>query len=294
MQAARVRAKVSAVSAGQTAGGDFLVRFWGVRGSIAAPGPSTARYGGNTSSIEVRCGSHLILLDAGTGMRFLGNRLIAEAPVDADIFFTHTHFDHVCGLPFFKPFFQPQNGFRLWAGHLSAGMTLQRVLREFMAAPFFPVPPEVFKANMEYRDFKAGDTLAPAAGIVVRTAVLNHPDGATGYRIEYGGKSVCYVTDTEHLPGIPDRNVLALIAGADIAIYDSMYTDEEYAKSYVGWGHSTWQEAVRLCKTAGVKKLVVFHHDPDHDDEKLDAIAREVEAAMPGAVMAREGLTLSP
>jgi phosphoribosyl 1,2-cyclic phosphodiesterase len=294
VQAAQVRAKVSAVIPGQTAGGDFLVRFWGVRGSIAAPGPATARYGGNTSSIEVRCGARLILLDGGTGMRYLGNRLIAETPVDADIFVTHTHFDHVCGLPFFKPFFQPQNGFRLWAGHLGAGMTLHRVMRELMAAPLFPVPPEVFKAKMEYRDFKAGDTLAPAPGIVVRTAVLNHPDGATGYRIEYGGKSVCYVTDTEHVPGVPDRGVLALIAGADLVIYDCMYTDEEYAKSYVGWGHSTWQEAVRLCKSAGVKKLVVFHHDPDHDDECLDAIGRDVGAAMPGAVMAREGLTLSP
>ncbi len=294
MQAARVRAKVSAVSAGKTAGGDFLVRFWGVRGSIATPGAATARYGGNTSSIEVRCGTRLILLDAGTGMRYLGNRLVAEAPVEADIFFTHTHFDHVCGLPFFKPFFQPQNAFRLWAGHLGAGMTLQRVLREFMAAPLFPVPPEVFKANMEYRDFSGGETLAPAAGIVVRTAALNHPDGATGYRIEFAGKSICYVTDTEHLPGIPDRGVLALIAGADIVIYDCTYTDEEYAKSYVGWGHSTWQEAVRLCKSAGAKKLVVFHHDPDHDDERLDGIAREVEAAMPGAVLAREGLVLTP
>jgi len=294
VQAARVRAKVSTVSAGQTAGGEFLVRFWGVRGSIAAPGPATARYGGNTSSIEVRCGGRLILLDAGTGMRYLGNRLVAEGAVDADIFFTHTHFDHICGLPFFKPFFQPQNAFRLWAGHLGAGMTLQRVLREFMAAPLFPVPPEVFKANMEYRDFKGGDTLAPAAGIVVRTAVLNHPDGATGYRIEYGGKSICYVTDTEHLPGSPDRRVLGLIAGADIVIYDCMYTDEEYAKSYVGWGHSTWQEAVRLCQAAGVKKLVVFHHDPDHDDERLDAIAGEVATAMPGAVLAREGLVLQP
>ena len=171
---------------------------------------------------------------------------------------------------------------------------MHRVLREFMMAPLFPVPPDVFKAKMEYRDFKAGETLAPAAGIVVRTAMLNHPDGATGYRIEYGGKAVCYVTDTEHAPGKPDRNVLALIAGADIVIYDCMYTDEEHQKSYVGWGHSTWQEGVRLCKAAGAKKLVVFHHDPDHDDDRLDAIGREVEAALPGAVMAREGLTLTP
>jgi len=277
-----------------TRGDDFLVRFWGVRGSIACPGPATARYGGNTSSIEVRCAGRLILFDAGTGIRNLGSALLAEAPLDADLFFTHTHFDHVCGLPFFKPFFQPQNSFRLWAGHLGGRMTLHGVMRGLMMAPLFPVPPEVFKARMEYRDFAAGATLTPAPGIRLRTAALNHPDGATGYRIEHGGRSVCYVTDTEHVPGAPDANVLSLIAGADLVIYDCMYTDEEYAKSYVGWGHSTWQEAVRLCRAAKAKRLVVFHHDPDHDDDRLDAIAREVEAAMPGAVLAREGLTLAP
>ena len=290
MHAAQVRATVSNVIPAE----DFLVRFWGVRGSIAAPGPATARYGGNTSSIEVRCGARLILLDAGTGLRALGNRLAAEAPLDADLFFSHTHFDHVCGLPFFKPFFQPQNSFRLWAGHLGAETTLRRLLREFMAAPLFPVPPEVFRAGMEYRDFTAGETLAPAPDIAVRTGPLNHPDGATGYRIEYGGRSLCYLTDTEHVPGAPDRNVVALISGADLVIYDSMYCDEQYANSHVGWGHSTWQEGVRLCRAAGAKRLVVFHHDPDHDDDKLDAIAREVEAAMPGAVLAREGMVLNP
>jgi len=296
VQAARVRATVAPVSGGISAAGGFLVRFWGVRGSIAAPGPATARYGGNTSSIEVRCGDRLLLLDGGTGMRYLGNALLAEAPLDADLFLTHTHFDHVCGLPFFKPFFQPENRFRLWAGHLGSGLTLHRVLREFMMAPLFPVPPDVFKATIEYRDFKSGATLRlPGAhGVTVRTAPLNHPDGATGYRIEYAGKSVCYITDTEHVPGKPDRKVLGLMEGADIAIYDCMYTDEEFAKSYVGWGHSTWQEAVRLCKAAHVKKLVVFHHDPDHDDDRMDAIGREVAAAMPGAVVAREGMALTP
>ena len=294
MQGARVRAKVVPVSDGDTSGDGFLVRFWGVRGSIAAPGPATARYGGNTSSIEVRCGDRLLLLDAGTGIRYLGGGLVREAPIDADILFTHTHFDHVCGLPFFKPFFQPENSFRLWAGHLRAGLTLHRVLREFMMAPLFPVPPDVFLAKLEYRDFRGGDTLTPAPGIAVRTAVLNHPNGATGYRIESGGRAVCYVTDTEHAPGKPDRNVLGLIESADIVIYDCMYTDEEYARAYVGWGHSTWQEAVRLCKAAHVKKLVVFHHDPDHDDDRMDAIGREVAAALPGAVVAREGMVITP
>lgn len=280
------------MSPGKNANGEFAVRFWGVRGSIATPGPATARYGGNTSSLEVRCGGRLLLLDAGTGLRALGGALLGAGPLDADLFLTHTHFDHVCGLPFFKPFFQPQNRFRLWAGHLGGDLTLRRVLREFMMAPLFPVPPEVFRAQIEYRDFKAGDTLAPAPEIALRTAALNHPDGATGYRIEFRGRALAYVTDTEHVPGTPDRNVLGLIDGADTLVYDCMYTDEEYERSYVGWGHSTWQEAVRLCKAARVKRLVVFHHDPDHDDERMDAIGREVAAALPGAVVARDGLEL--
>ena len=280
------------MSPGKNADGEFAVRFWGVRGSIATPGPATARYGGNTSSLEVRCGGRLLLLDAGTGLRALGGALLGAGPLDADLFLTHTHFDHVCGLPFFKPFFQPQNRFRLWAGHLGGDLTLRRVLREFMMAPLFPVPPEVFRAQIEYRDFKAGDTLAPAPEIALRTAALNHPDGATGYRIEFRGRALAYVTDTEHVPGTPDRNVLGLIEGADVLVYDCMYTDEEYERSYVGWGHSTWQEAVRLCKAARVKRLVVFHHDPDHDDERMDAIGREAAAALPGAVVARDGLEL--
>ena len=273
----------------------FTVRFWGVRGSIACSGPRTSRYGGNTSSLEVRCGERLLMFDAGTGLRYLGNTLMnngpASSPIDADLFLTHTHFDHVCGLPFFRPFFQPQNRFRLWAGHLAEGMTLRRVLGEFMMAPLFPVPPQVFRARMEYREFKAGEALQAAPGVVVRTATLNHPDGATGYRVEYGGHSLCYLTDTEHVPGAPDRNILELIAGADLVIYDSMYTDAEY-NTYVGWGHSTWQEGVRLCRAAGAKRLAVFHHDPEHDDELLDGIAREVEKELPGSFVARDGLSL--
>ncbi len=273
----------------------FSVKFWGVRGSIACSGPRTARYGGNTSSLEVRCGERMLLFDAGTGLRYLGNELAkqtaASSSFDADLFLTHTHFDHVCGLPFFKPFFQPQNRFRLWAGHLAEGMTLRRVLGEFMMSPLFPVPPQVFRARMEYREFRAGDTLRPGPEVAVRTTALNHPDGATGYRVEYAGRSVCYLTDTEHVPGAPDRNILELIAGADLVIYDSMYTDAEYP-TYVGWGHSTWQEGARLCRAAGVKRLAVFHHDPEHDDEMLDGVAREVDQALPGSIVARDGLVV--
>ena len=266
------------------------MRFWGVRGSIACSGPLTARYGGNTSSLEVRCGERLLLFDAGTGIRYLGKTLEGKR-VDADLFFTHTHFDHVCGLPFFRPLFEAGNVFRLWAGNLGEGLTLKRALSEFMMSPLFPVPPEIFRATLEYRDFSAGETLRPAPGIAVRTAVLNHPDGATGYRVDFAGRSLCYLTDTEHVPGKPDRNILALIEGADVVVYDCMYTDEEYPK-FAGWGHSTWQEALRLCRQAGAKRLAVFHHDPDHEDELLDSIGKEVEKALPGSFVAREGLQL--
>lgn len=271
----------------------FAVRFWGVRGSIACSGPETARYGGNTSSLEVRCGERLLLFDAGTGIRYLGRALARGAPLDTDLFLTHTHFDHVCGLPFFAPLYQPQNRIRIWAGHLEGRVSIRRVLREFMISPLFPVPPEVFRAEVEYRDFAAGDTLAPAPGIVVRTARLNHPDGATGYRVEFGGRALCYLTDTEHVPGAPDRNVLALIAGADLVVYDCMYTDAEYADGHAGWGHSTWEEGVRLCRAAGARALAVFHHDPDHADAQLDAIAAEVARALPGSFVAREGLEVA-
>jgi phosphoribosyl 1,2-cyclic phosphodiesterase len=272
---------------------EFSVRFWGVRGSIACSGPKTARYGGNTSSLEVRCGGRMLLFDAGTGIRYLGNSLDSSGPLDSDIFLTHTHFDHVCGLPFFRPLFQPKNRFRLWAGHLGGSMTLRRVLDEFMVAPFFPVPPQVFRAAMEYRDFSAGETLSAGPEVRIRTTALNHPDGAAGYRVEFDGRSFLYLTDTEHVPGAPDRNLLAFMKGADLVVYDSMYTDDEYPR-YTGWGHSTWQEGVRLARAAGVKRLVIFHHDPEHDDDMLDAIGRELEQALPGSVVAREGLVLEP
>lgn len=273
---------------------EFFVRFWGVRGSIPTSDPGTLRYGGNTSCLEVRCGGRLLMFDAGTGCRYLGNELMKQGPIDADVFLTHTHFDHIGGIPFFRPFFAPGNRFRLWAGHLKPQrLSLQAVLKQLMKAPLFPVPPSVFRADIEFRDFSAGDTLTPLEGVTLRTCRLNHPNLATGYRIEYAGKSVCYLTDTEHKPGGPDPNILGLIGGADLVIYDAMFTPEEHEQRR-GWGHSTWEEGVRLCDLAGAKTLVLFHHDPDHDDDFMDRIAADVEAARPGSIVAREGLVLKP
>ncbi len=270
----------------------FLVRFWGVRGSIACPGEAHRAYGGNTSCLEVRCGDKLMIFDAGSGLRALGQALSGESGLDIDLFLTHSHHDHIVGLPFFGPLFDQRNRVRLWAGHLQPHRTLHEVLVQFMSPPLFPVPPKIFCANVSFHDFTAREVLHPAMGVVVRTAPLNHPNGATGYRIDFKNRSVCYITDTEHIPGSPDQNILDLVAGADYMIYDATYTDEEFPR-YVKWGHSTWQEGVRLCDAAHVDRLVIFHHDPSHNDDFMDKIAEEAEQTRPGTLVAREGMVLT-
>jgi len=277
----------------QEAAGDFFVRFWGVRGSIPCPGPEFVRYGGNTSCVEIRCSGRLFIFDGGTGLRPLGLHLEKNGPVDADLFFSHTHLDHINGLPFFKSAFRAKNRFRFWAGHLRPKHKLRDVICQMMTAPLFPVPVDIMAADIAFRDFSAGETFRPRPDIMIRTAPLNHPNGATGYRIEHLGKSIAYVTDTEHKPGELDANILGLIRDVDVFIYDSTYTEEEYP-TYKGWGHSTWQEGVRLADAAGARTLVIFHHDPSHDDDAMDRIAADAEKARPGTVVAREGMVIRP
>jgi phosphoribosyl 1,2-cyclic phosphodiesterase len=268
------------------------VTFWGVRGSIACPGPATAGYGGNTACLEIRAADKLLIFDAGTGLKPFGGALAKQgAALDVDWFFTHTHFDHIQGIPFFSPLYDRRNRFRLRAGHLMPEMNLKQVLSEMMSAPLFPIPIGIFAAQIEFADFRAGETHDLGGGVVVKTAPLNHPNRATGYRVEVGKKAICYVTDTEHVPGRPDANVLKLIEGADIVVYDSTYTDQEYP-AHVGWGHSTWQEGVRLAEKAGAKRLAIYHHDPDHDDAFMDQVAADAEKMRPGTFVAREGTTI--
>jgi phosphoribosyl 1,2-cyclic phosphodiesterase len=273
--------------------GDFSVKIWGARGSIPCPGKDYLKYGGNTPCIEIRCGKHVLVFDSGTGVRELGRALAAEGVSDVDLFLSHTHIDHVSGLPFFCFAFSGGNALRIWAGHLMPDYTVEGVLRSLMNAPLFPVPIDIFKARLSFRDFIAGDALDPKPGVRIRTALLNHPNRATGYRVEYGGRSICYVTDTEHVPGRPDRNVLDLIHGADIVIYDAMFDDAEHAQ-HIGWGHSSWEECLRLCKAAGVKTPVLFHHLPGRTDAELDRVAAAANVIFPGVLIACEGLVLTP
>jgi phosphoribosyl 1,2-cyclic phosphodiesterase len=264
----------------------FEVELWGVRGSIACPSPSYVTYGGNTSCVEVRAGNQRLILDAGTGLRNLGNQFLEEGVRHARLLLTHTHWDHINGFPFFKPGFRREHVFEIMAGHLPPGGA-REVLAGQMAQPTFPVPLEAMQARLVFEDFVAGDSFALPGGLKIRTVALNHPNGATGYRIEYAGRALCYVTDTEHVVGKPDQSILGFIEGADLVVYDSTYTDQEFDQR-IGWGHSTWQEAIRLGRTARVRNLAIFHHDPDHDDAYMREVEQQARAEWEHAVVARE------
>jgi phosphoribosyl 1,2-cyclic phosphodiesterase len=269
----------------------YSIRFWGVRGSIACPSPRHMAYGGNTACVEVLLGDTRIILDAGTGIRGLGDRILKEEVRSAHLLLSHTHWDHISGFPFFNPAFLPGRAFHVMAGHLTAHGGVRAALAGQMVQPMFPVPLEIMQSDLRFEDFEAGDRFTLDGNIHVRTTPLNHPSGATGYRFDFGGKAACYVTDTEHIPGRPDQNILSLIEGADLVIYDSTYTDDEFPAK-VGWGHSTWQEGVRLCRAAHVKKLVIFHHEPDHEDDRMTEIEQEAHAVWDGAVVARETMQI--
>ncbi len=271
----------------------LAVKFWGVRGSIACPSPEHVVYGGNTSCLEIFAGDQRIILDAGTGIRGLGQEFLRDGLKKGTLLLTHSHWDHINGFPFFAPMFAPSYEFGIYAGHLSNAGGIEGVLSTQMANPLFPVPLEALQAKLRFVDFKAGESWDQGGGVMVRTSPLNHPNGATGYRIEHGGQSICYVTDTEHVIGKPDQRVLKFIEGADIVIYDCTYTDAEFPAK-IGWGHSTWEEGVRLAKLANVGQLVIFHHDPDHNDDFMAQLERTARTTWAGTVVAREQMILTP
>lgn len=280
------------VETGGVMSSSMRIRFWGVRGSIPCPGPDTVRYGGNTPCLEVRCGNRVFIFDAGTGIRALGNALIsAKMAAESDIFFSHFHLDHVIGLPFYAPLFSAGNHVHLWAGHLEQQPGVEEAVRKVMSFPLFPIEVETFRANLHFHDFAAGDKLTPRPGVVVKTMPISHPGSATGYRIEYGGRSAAYVTDIELGESPFDEGAMVLAEGADALIVDATYTDDEMP-AHRGWGHSSWQQVVRFANEANVGKLCLFHHDPAHDDAFMDAVGAAADEARPGTLVAREGLAV--
>jgi phosphoribosyl 1,2-cyclic phosphodiesterase len=273
---------------------DFVIQFWGVRGSIPAPGPETVRYGGNTSCVEMRLGDRRLIFDGGTGLRVLGKNLLKHMPLEAHIFFSHSHWDHIQGFPFFLPAFIKGNCFHIYGAIAPNGATMKQRLTDQMLHPNFPVPIQVMQSDLKFHDLLPGDVME-LDDITIETGPLNHPNTAMGYRVTWRGRTVVYATDTEHYPDRLDENLLYLARDANVLIYDACYTDEEYhdpRSPKVGWGHSTWQEAIKLARAAGVKKAVVFHHDPNHTDDFLDDVEAQVQSVFANSLLAREGMIL--
>lgn len=267
------------------------VRFWGVRGSIACPSSKHIVYGGNTSCVQIEAGGMQFVCDCGTGIRSLGQEFVRRGVREATLLMSHTHWDHICGFPFFSLAFIPDAKITIMGGHEAAGNDLRSVFARQMENPTFPVPLEIMQADINFENFDVGGDFSPGNGVVIKTHALNHPGGATGYRVEHDGKAVCYITDVEHVPGKPDEALIEFIRGADLVIYDSTYTDEEFPQR-VGWGHSTWQEGVRLSQAADVGKLAIFHHDPEHEDSFMVKVEEEARKMWSGAFVAREGMSL--
>jgi phosphoribosyl 1,2-cyclic phosphodiesterase len=269
------------------------VRFWGVRGSMPTPGRKTVRYGGNTACVEVRLGDRRLLLDAGSGLvEFVAATAAEPGPVNIDLLLSHTHYDHICGLPFYAPLFQPKNEVRIWLGRLNHGHPAEVALRSSMTPPLMPDMAALIRAQVRYHEFEVGAALDLGGGVTVRTAMLHHPGGCVGYRIEWSGRVMVYLTDTAHGDPTTDGVLRELCRDAGLLIYDAMLTDEEFP-SRILWGHSTWREGVRLADECGARQLVLFHHAPFRDDKALAALVAEAASVRPGTIAAREGLELT-
>jgi phosphoribosyl 1,2-cyclic phosphodiesterase len=292
------------------------VQFWGVRGSIPVPGPLTQRYGGNTSCIQVDVGAQpVIIFDSGTGIRKLGQQLVAlGVPQEIHIFISHAHWDHIQGLPFFDPLYQAGNRITFYSRKRDE-FCLRDIIHKVIEDPYFPLSHEDWKADVNFVELEDGAGAGLAPGLVMSSSRLNHPLIANAYRIDHGGHSVVYVTDTapfdhmildrDFIPKAPDLSapvapevsdqlvqmkdqLVRLCTGADLVIYDTMFTDEEYNRN-PHWGHSAATHAVDVCTLAGARHLVIFHHAPERTDDQMDRLMEEIVARFGDA-----NLTISP
>jgi len=281
----------------------FKVRFWGVRGSIPVPGPNTSKYGGNTLCIQIITDlGYQIVIDSGTGIRALGDYLLKngqfEKPLKIHLFFTHTHWDHINGFPFFAPIYVPKTSINMYAPVIYDGSGIERMVEDQFTYRYFPVRIEEINAELIYNNIKesfnnsSNDIILPG-GIVIKTKYLNHPITCLGYRFEYEGKVFCTCYDHEPygnlFAGDPenekygedvanDQNnkILEFFRDADLLVHDTQYTEKEY-KNRVGWGHSTYKHTISQAIRAHVKKLALFHYSPEREDSEIDDFAELVK-----------------
>ena len=268
------------------------VRVWGVRGSQASPGPETVRYGGNTSCVEIAATpGHVVVLDAGTGLRRLGDAMPSEVQ-RVDILLTHLHLDHIQGLGFFAPLYWPGIDMHIW-GPASATFGLRARLGRYMSPPLFPVRLRDLSASLALHDVPR-DGSFEVPGLRVDTRQVSHPGSTVGYRLtDVAGRTLTYLPDHEPALGVPTfpreaqwTSGYDLAAGTDLLLHDTQYTDAEYA-SRVGWGHSALSHTLAFAELCGVVRLMPFHYDPSHDDDFLDAVFADLPV-----LPAREGMDL--
>jgi phosphoribosyl 1,2-cyclic phosphodiesterase len=264
----------------------YRLTFWGTRGSIPTPGPQTNRYGGNTACLSITGpANRLVILDAGSGLRPLGHELMSRrgSTITADILLSHTHWDHIQGLPFFKPLSASGNRFCVY-GAAQGGVPLQEILRRQMDPMVFPIPLAAMAAKIDVQDIVEGGL--SLADFEVQVFRLRHPGTTLGYRLQpaRGGREVAYVTDNELGPGgtypvSPDwrERLVQFLAGADTLIHDAMYSDQ-FIHQRAGWGHSTPRQAVELAAQAECARLILFHHEPENDDAMMDQLVADARA----------------
>jgi phosphoribosyl 1,2-cyclic phosphodiesterase len=272
---------------------EITLTFWGCRGSIPSPGLHTVVFGGNTSCVSLEYEKDIIIFDAGSGIRKLGVHLIDREDlktIRGSIFLTHTHWDHIHGLPFFKPAFDPENQFTIY-GEGKRKLSLADVLDDQMQEPYFPVDMDTtFKAIIKFREIIPQQRLQIDDGNTIIPFRLHHPNASVGYLAQVEKVRVAYVTDHEHKVGRYSREVLKMVKGIEVLIHDAQYTRAEIKKRKKGWGHSTWEDAVDLAREAEVKQLFLYHHDPEATDEQLNERQFLAQQIFPPTLIAREGL----
>ncbi|MCA9525085.1 MAG: MBL fold metallo-hydrolase [Myxococcales bacterium] len=265
------------------------VKFWGVRGSIAVSGARFARTGGNTTCVEVQAAGHRLILDGGTGLRALGEELGFQ-PIQATLLFTHLHWDHIQGVPFFTPAFHPGSDLTFVGAERTTG-GIRDALALQMRPPQFPVGLGALVGARRFTDVQAQKPFE-IGPFRITGLEQDHPDGVVAWRIEAEGRTLVFATDIEH-GGRIDPGLRRLATGADLLVHDAQYTSAEYAGQggppRRGWGHSTWEEAVQVCQEAGAARLGLFHHDPTRDDDALAILEHAARSRFSGAFAAREG-----
>lgn len=271
------------------------IRFWGVRGSIPVPGETTVKYGGNTPCFDILTSDgQVIIIDAGTGIRLLGQTLLEEYPrrVLAHLFLSHTHWDHIQGLPFFAPLVSRRNQINVYGGK-RIGKHLEEILAGQFFEPYLPFAYRSLQASMKVHELDSGETISIGEHATITAATLNHPGGALGFRIEDDGHVLAYCCDTAHDVDHFSTAILALSENADLLIHDAHFANRELSARFADWGHSSWYEAARLARASGAKTLALFHYAPDMTDGDLDSVRDEAQAYFPRTIMAREGMAFS-